>query len=73
MPFVYKSLGKIEFKELLKEIRSCELHIASIKYDFEYALYLGHPKQLLVEYGREIAEYKNYRLELITELENRKK
>ena len=71
MPFVFKPLQRYETKELIKEIRAISVQIACLKYDLQFAMYLNHPCNLLEDFTNELAEYKEYKLLLESELQKR--
>ena len=71
MPFIFKPLQRYETKELIKEIRKISVQIACLKYDLQFAMYLNHPCNLLEDFTNELAEYKEYKLLLESELQKR--
>ena len=71
MPFVFKPLQRYETKELIREIREISIQIACLKYDLQFALYLNHPCNLLEDFTNELAEYKEYKMLLESELQKR--
>ena len=71
MPFIFKPLQRYETKELIKEIREISIQIACLKYDLQFAMYLDHPCNLLEDFSNELAEYKEYKLLLESELQKR--
>lgn len=71
MPFIFKPLNRYETKELIREIREISIQIACLKYDLQFSLYLGHPSNMLEDFTNEIAEYKDYKLQLESELQKR--
>ena len=71
MPFIFKPLQRYQTKELIKEIRKISIQIACLEYDLQFTLYLNHPSNMLVDFTNELAEYKEYKLLLETELQKR--
>ena len=71
MPFIYKPLERYETKELIKEIREISIQIACLKYDLQFSLYLNHPANLIDDFTNELAEYKEYKSLLESELQQR--
>ena len=71
MSYIFKPLIRFETKELIKEIRETSIHIACIQYDLNYSLYLNHPSNLIEDFTQEITCYKEYKLELESELQKR--
>ena len=71
MPFVFKPLQRYETKELIREIREISIQIACLKYDLQFAMYLDHPSNMLEDFTNELSEYKDYKLQLESELQKR--
>ena len=71
MPFIFKPLNRYETKELIREIREISIQIACLKYDLQFSLYLNHPDNLIDDFTNEISEYKEYKLQLESELKKR--
>ena len=71
MPFIFKPLNRYETKELIREIREISIQIACLKYDLQFSLYLNHPDNLIDDFTNELAEYREYKLQLENELQKR--
>ena len=71
MPFIFKPLQRYETKELIREIREISIQIACLIYDLQFSLYLNHPANLIDDFTNELAEYKEYKLLLESELQKR--
>ena len=71
MPFIYKPLQRYETKELIKEIRAISIQLACLVYDINFSLYLNHPSNMLEDFTNELAEYREYKLQLASELQKR--
>lgn len=71
MPFIFKPLQRYETKELIREIREISIQIACLVYDLQFSLYLNHPANLIDDFTNELAEYKEYKLLLESELQKR--
>lgn len=71
MPFIFKPLQRYETKELIREIREISIQIACLKYDLQFSSYLNHPDNLIDDFTNELAEYKEYKLNLESELQKR--
>ena len=71
MPFIFKPLKCYQTKELIKEIREISIQIACLKYDLQFSLYLNHPDNLIEDFTNELAEYREYKLLLESELQKR--
>lgn len=71
MPFIFKPLNRCEKKELIRDIRETSIQIACVQYDLNFALYLNHPAEIIESLTAEVIEFKEYQLELETELKRR--
>ena len=71
MPFIFKPLQRYETKELIREIREISIQIACLEYDLHFSLYLHHPNNMLEDFANELAEYRDYKLLLTSELHKR--
>ena len=71
MPFIFKPLNRYETKELIREIREISIQIACLKYDLQFSLYLNHPDNLIDDFTNELTVYKEYKLQLESELQKR--
>jgi len=71
MPFIFKPFTCFEIKELIRDIRATSIQIACLQYDLNFALYLNHPINIIESLTAEIIEYKEYKLQLETELKKR--
>jgi hypothetical protein len=71
MPFIFKPLSRYETKELIREFRDVSVTVVMLQYDLNYAIYLNQPEKIKLGILLELADYKEYKLQLKKELERR--